>query len=103
MNAVAEDILTDDAISVWLLSANELLSGQVVYLTTNQQWSRDILDAHQYDDHAVAAQALEALEADQSVVLSPLIVDARRHVDKTLTMTHFRNRFRESGPTHRSY
>jgi len=66
MNAVAKDIFPNNAVSVWLISANDLLSGQVVYQ-------------------------------------SPLIVDAHLHTDKTLTLTHFRNRFRESGPTHRSY
>ncbi len=103
MNAVAKDIFPNNAVSVWLISANDLLSGQVVYQASSDLWTRDINDAHQYDERAAASEVLETLETDQSVVLSPLIVDAHLHTDKTLTLTHFRNRFRESGPTHRSY
>jgi len=100
MNTAVNDLSLDEPSPVWLVSANDLLSGSVVYLAEDNEWTRDISQAFQFDDQAVTTSLLEELEVDQSVVLSPLVVGATRHPDNALTLTHFRNRYRESGPTH---
>jgi len=88
--------------SLWLISANELLSGDVIYLTSTGDWSRSLSDALCVDDKSAVASKVQQLEAEQNRVLGPILVEARVNPDGTLALQHFRDRFRESGPTHRS-
>jgi len=89
--------------NVQIVSANNLLSGNIVYLTPDKGWSRELTEALLIDQPDTASELLETLEADQSVVLSPIVIDALLHRDGSIELSHFRNKFRESGPTHRSY
>lgn len=82
-----------------IISANDLISGDVVYLTRAHGWTRTLLDA------AIARtpQAAEAMAkaADQPAqVVGPYLLD----ISETGTgpvPVHFRERFREQGYTGR--
>lgn len=94
---------TENSRKRWLLSANHLLTGRVVYLTPHSQWSTNINDGLQFEKEQYASELLNNVAADQTTVLSPLVMEASLNLDGTLWLHHFRDRFRQSGPTHRSY
>lgn len=90
-----------DQVSVWLISANDLLSGEVIYLTATGDWSRNLNDALCREDKNVVATEVTELETQQNRVLGPTLVEACINPDGTCVLQHFRDRFRDSGPTHR--
>lgn len=87
---------------VWLISANDLLEGGVVYLTEKSEWSRSLSSARIIKDKETAAELLADIEKNQTFVVSPFSVNACLSLSGDLTLPHFRDRYRESGPTHRS-
>ncbi|MGK0231911.1 MAG: hypothetical protein ACI9US_004594, partial [Gammaproteobacteria bacterium] len=85
--------------AVWLISANDLLMGGVVYLTPTMGWSRVLLEAFTVRKKSVALSQLASLVADQSTVIGHTLVEASLHADGTLSLLHYRDRIREGGPT----
>lgn len=97
MNAVISE-----ATPLWLISANDLLLGDVVYLAEQNEWTRDLGEASCFDSQPAAEQARLAAEDQHDKVVGPIVVGASYRTDeKALMLNHFRDRFRESGPTHR--
>lgn len=83
-----------------IVSANHLLEGDVVYLTADAGWTRDLAEAAVAHD-AAEAEALMALAApQQSVVVDPYLAEVALDgpVPRPL---HYREAFRTRGPSNR--
>lgn len=83
-----------------IVTANHLTSGDVVYLTIRNDWSRDIAAAFVAPNAEAAAAWLAEAEAQaaRNIVVGPYLVP----VDAGLTPprpVQFRERIRAAGPT----
>jgi hypothetical protein len=83
-----------------IVTANHLTSGDVVYLTIRNDWSRDIAAAFVAPNAEAAAAWLAEAEAQaaRNIVVAPYLVP----VDASLTPPwpiQFRERIRAAGPT----
>jgi hypothetical protein len=81
-----------------VVTASDLLEGDVIYLTVSDSWSRDLADAEIITDEAHAQ--LRLLDAERQVdrVVGAYLAD----VLPTGTgpqPTHFREEFRRTGPS----
>ncbi len=76
-----------------ILTANDLLSGEVVYHTKTGAWSCRHKDAAIFDQPNPAADCLKEIIQNDASVVSPYLVRA-------LPM-HFREAFRAAGPSNR--
>ncbi|MFT7576492.1 MAG: hypothetical protein ACI9XZ_002881 [Alphaproteobacteria bacterium] len=80
-----------------IVSANDLLGGDVVYLDKDLNWTREISEAAIVNE-LEAADAL-LVNADQpGKVVGPYLLDVTWR-DDGVRPDHFRERFRETGPT----
>ena len=83
-----------------IVSANDLLSGRVVYLTAEGAWSPDIADASVAPDPAAASALLAAGERDPGRVVGPYLVDVTPGgPDRGPEPTAIRERIRLLGPS----
>jgi len=82
-----------------IVSANDLFDGDVIYLGHGGAWTRHLAEA-QVATSEEAADALMAKAAGDSLVIGPTLVDVRRQ-DGTPRPTHFREIFRDRGPSNR--
>jgi hypothetical protein len=98
-NASLAKLSVAGADAVWLISANDLLMGGVVYMTPTKGWSRVLSEAFTVHEKSVAVSQLASLLADQSTVLAHTLVEASVRADGTLSLSHYRDRIREGGPT----
>lgn len=89
-----------DISTTWVISANDLRQGNVIYLTGNDGWVADINHAQQLSDKATAEERLPAATVQQLQVIDPYLVEVEQHADGTVSPVHFREQFRVSGPTH---
>lgn len=80
-----------------VVSANDLLEGDVVYLRDDGGWSRNIADAS-IADTSEAAHALLAKAAQPDVVVGPYLLEVEPTPSGPQPL-HFRERFRLSGPS----
>jgi hypothetical protein len=80
-----------------VVTANDLLIGDVIYLTT-AGWSRDLNDAEVLTDEAHAD--LRMIEASQQIndVVGVYLMDIDA-TDDALQTKHFREAFRARGPS----
>ena len=83
-----------------VVSANHLLDGDVVYLDAEARWTRALSRA------AVArtdkeAQDLLSLADQPGTVVGPYLIDVAPDASGHLAPTHFREKFRETGPSNR--
>ena len=81
-----------------VVTANALLAGDVVYLTADDRWSRQLVDAELIEDEAHAQMRLLHGAAQRNVVVGVYLADARRgpHGPEPV---HFRETFRTRGPS----
>lgn len=81
-----------------VVTANALLEGDVVWLTEDDTWTRDMAEAELIDDEAVADDRLLFAIAQPDVVVGAYLADAEktRHGPAP---THFREVFRTRGPS----
>lgn len=86
-----------------ILTANRLVDGDVVFLTSDDDWSIDINEACVADDTAQAAILEDkGAKADADAhVIGCYLVDVKR-VDGKIEATHYREIMRTKGPTVRS-
>ncbi|SHH24595.1 DUF2849 domain-containing protein [Marivita hallyeonensis] len=81
-----------------VVTANDLLHGDVVYLTADDQWSRRLTDAEVLTDEADAQVRLIDASARTSEVVGVYLADVA--VSETgPKATHFREKFRTKGPS----
>ena len=81
-----------------VVTANDLLQGDVVWLTADDRWSRDMRDAELIEDEAHAAIRLIDAQAQRSVVVGAYLADARPSAAGPEPV-HFREVFRTRGPS----
>jgi hypothetical protein len=83
-----------------IISANDLMVGDVVYLTADGGWTRDLRAAAVARD-AESAEALLARAApQQGVVVDPYLADVSIETG-TPAPLHYREVFRTRGPSNR--
>ena len=82
-----------------MVTANDLLEGDVIYLTKSNQWSRNLADAHVFTVESEANEALELALAQQDQLVGPYLVDATPGENGQPTSLHFREEFRSRGPS----
>ena len=77
------------------VTANDLLTGEVVFLAANGGWVGDMAEAKFFTDADEGARHLAQAEADGGRVVGPYLAEAA-HAG---TPVHFRERFRARGPS----
>lgn len=82
-----------------IVSANDLMDGDVVYLTASHVWSRKITDALVATDEHEAEALLEKGEARQDLIVGAYLLDVAIAEDGTPSPTHFREKYRLNGPS----
>lgn len=83
-----------------IISANGLLDGEVVYLQQDGAWTRTLRQAA-IASTADEAEALLALSEQPGQVVGPYLLDVQLCADGCPAPVHFRERFRELGPSNR--
>lgn len=80
-----------------VVTANALLEGDVIYLTTADTWSRDLHEAEVMTDEAHAD--LRLIEAHAGNIVGPYLADVKVNDDGLPEPVHFREEFRTKGPS----
>lgn len=83
----------------FIVTANDLFSGDVVYLTDSQGWASSIAEAAIADDEDAAGHLLAVAERDHSKIVGPYIADVSVSPDGAVQPNHFREVFRTRGPS----
>ncbi|MFZ5963831.1 DUF2849 domain-containing protein [Thalassococcus sp. BH17M4-6] len=81
-----------------VVTANALLEGDVVYLTADDQWTRDLRQAEVLTDEAVAQIRLLDASSRQAEIVGAYLADVAPTPDGP-EPTHFREDFRRTGPS----
>lgn len=83
-----------------IVSANDLLAGDVIYFTPAQGWTRCLTEAAiAYDDEAARA-LLTAAEAQPGIAVGPYLADVALEGLEPRPL-HYREIFRTRGPSNR--
>jgi len=81
-----------------VVTANDLLEGDVVYLTADDRWSRRLNEAELITDEAHATIRLLDAERQPDTIVGAYLADARA-AEGGPAPTHFREAFRMRGPS----
>ncbi len=81
-----------------VVTANDLLEGDAVWLTSRDTWSRDMGQAELIEDEAVAQDRLLFGISQAGVVVGAYLVEAKPS-EKGPVPVHFREEFRTRGPS----
>jgi hypothetical protein len=83
------------------VTANDLLDGDVVYLTPGCCWSRNLADAALATTPEEADKQLASALQQEHRVVGPYLMDVKRASGGELEPTHYRERIRTFGPSNR--
>ncbi len=81
-----------------VITANDLIEGDVVYLTAEDCWTRTLSEAEVLIDEAVAQERLLMAEAQTETVVGVYLFDVVVG-ENGPEPTHFREDFRRTGPS----
>lgn len=81
-----------------VMTANDLINGDAVWLTATDDWTRDMSQAELFDDEAVAQDRLLFAMSQAEVVVGAYLADAKA-TNKGPAPVHFRETFRTRGPS----
>ena len=81
-----------------VVTANALLEGDVVYLTADDVWARDLAEAEVIEDAAHGDLRLLHGASQADVVVGVYLMDVALE-DGVPQPTHFREEFRTKGPS----
>lgn len=81
-----------------IVTANDLLCGDVVYLSSDGSWVRRHEDAELLLDAAQAATRLAYAEQQHARIIGAYLADARAQTSGPAPV-HFREKFRARGPS----
>ncbi len=84
-----------------IITANDLLSGEVVYLSTSGKWSIRHSDAILFEDKKAANTRLTEVQAQDTSIIGPCLAGATLADNQTPMPVHFREVFRSKGPSNR--
>ena len=83
-----------------VLTANDLLSGEVVYLAPGGAWTPRLGSAHLFEEEEEANRRLAQAERCEDAIIGPYLAAARAGGSRrTPEPVHFREAFRATGPT----
>lgn len=82
-----------------VITANHLLSGDVIYFTAENSWSVSHADAVLMTEKDTAQHQLSKAALDTRIAVDPYLADARLNADGNPEPTHFREIFRSKGPS----
>ncbi|MGH1423449.1 MAG: DUF2849 domain-containing protein [Pseudooceanicola sp.] len=81
-----------------VITANALLEGDVVYLTADDRWTRDLAEAELLTDEAHADLRLIEAERRAGEIVGAYLADMTSGANGP-EPTHFREDFRRTGPS----
>jgi len=81
-----------------VITANALIEGDVVYLTADDSWTRQLYKADLITDEADAQLRLLQAEGQSNLVVGVYLTDVVVGPDGPVP-THFREEFRRTGPS----
>lgn len=81
-----------------IVTASDLLDGDVIYLTAADSWTRRLAEAELILDEAHAQLRLLHAESQPGRVVGPYLAEAKPGPDGP-EPTHFREAFRATGPS----
>ncbi|MBV1927851.1 MAG: DUF2849 domain-containing protein [Rhodobacteraceae bacterium] len=81
-----------------IVTASDLLNGDVIYQTVDDQWSRQLADAEIITDEAHAQLRLLTAEQQKNTIVGAYLVDVALGTNGP-EPTHFREEFRRTGPS----
>ena len=87
--------------SLNVITANDLLSGEVVYLTTAGKWSPVHGDAILFDGIIMANARLADVQVSDSSIVGAYLAGATLERNLVSSPVHFREIFRTKGPSNR--
>lgn len=83
----------------FVVTANDLFSGDVVYFTERHDWAGALTDAAIALDKAAADALLALANQQQDKIVGAYIADVTLDADGTPQPVHFREVFRTRGPS----
>lgn len=81
-----------------VITANDLLLGDVIYRGADGTWVRALSHAQLYTDEATANRDLTHAQAQSDIAVGVYLADAAAGPNGP-TPTHFREAFRKTGPS----
>jgi hypothetical protein len=81
-----------------VVTANDLIDGDAVWLAATDDWTRDMSQAELFDDEAVAQDRLLFAMSQADIVVGAYLADAKA-TNKGPAPVHFRETFRTRGPS----
>ncbi len=81
-----------------VITGNALIEGDVIYLTAQDTWTRELAQAELITDEPSANLRLLMAEGQPDQVVGPYLADAAIGADGP-TPVHFREEFRRTGPS----
>lgn len=83
-----------------VVTANELATGLVVFLSTDGGWTHDLSHAREFADDAAAQDGLAGAKADEAkaIIVDPFVTDKEERTGERPKMT-LRDTIRAFGPT----
>ena len=81
-----------------VVTASDLLNGDVIYLAADDRWVRDLKDAEVLTDEADAQLRLLHAQSQADVLVGAYLADVTETAEGP-EPTHFREEFRRTGPS----
>lgn len=81
-----------------VITANDLLEGDVIYFTADNTWTRNMSEAELITDEAEAQLRLLEAEKQNLKIVGAYLADAKAGPNGP-EPTHFREEFRRTGPS----
>ncbi|MQY41177.1 DUF2849 domain-containing protein [Epibacterium sp. SM1969] len=85
-----------------VITANDLLEGDVIYFTSENSWTRHLSEAELITDEAAAPVRLSEAEKDNLSIVGAYLADATQG-ENGPEPAHFREEFRRTGPSNYSH
>ncbi|MQQ07448.1 DUF2849 domain-containing protein [Epibacterium sp. SM1979] len=85
-----------------VVTANDLLEGDVIYFTADNTWTRELSQAELITDEAEAQLRLLEAEKQNISIVGAYLADAKGG-ENGPEPTHFREEFRRTGPSNYSH
>lgn len=81
-----------------VITANDLIDGDVIYFTADNRWTRELSEADLITDKDQAPIRLAEAEKDNLIIVGAYLADAAAG-ETGPEPTHFREEFRRTGPS----
>jgi len=95
----ASEIIVRHQNIVKVVTANDLLAGDVIYFTEMDGWTRNHREAAQYYEESTAKAALQRAAGQPEIAVGVYLADFAKGGDGQPRPAHFREKFRVNGPS----